>query len=133
VCISAKFDPSNWNARVFTNYVLVKPHANLQTLEQKAKQSFIYHFALGQQSSPYNKDKPEAKITNEKEAEAWLNDVMGIRNIDLFLEPVVDIHLQPKAFGWRDAAANHPVLDFSEENQLSVWIFSVIGILVLSL
>ncbi len=135
VCVSAKIDHSNWNARVYTNYVLLKPHTDLRLLSQKARQAFVYNFALGQQKNPYQQKEgaKEASITNEQEAETWLEEFMSIRNIDLSLEPVADIHLRPKSIGWRDAPENHPVLDLSKDNEFTVWVFSLIGVLVLLL
>lgn len=137
MCLSTSFGQDNWNARVLTHYVLLKPNANLQQLQHKAEEAFVYNFALGQQANPYIKhtkqEALEATISNTETATKWLAEFMDIKNIHLHLESVTSIHLSPMTFGWSDSPANHPVLDFEKGNHLPVLIFSIIGTLVLIL
>jgi len=124
-------DPSYWGRQLYTTYVLLKPGASVPVMAAKAKQIYLN----GEASYLYKQLSAENKTLAAPGAQAaeWLKTNSKLTGADVFFEPVANIHLNPVASGWRDAAANHPVLDTEKGNDKPVLYFSMAAILVLLL
>lgn len=132
ICLSYfNSDPGRWGRRIFQTYVKTKAGAAVKAIEQKAGQLFLEREAAYQFSnrSGNNKNIPAPG----KDIAGWLNQYAGLSNTDVFLEPVGSIHLDPRASGWRDDAANHPVYDAKKGNDKPLYYFSLAAGLILIL
>jgi len=131
ICLSFfNSDPQRWGRRIFQTYVKTKTGAPLKAIEQKAGQLFLEREAAYQFSnrSGNNKNIPAPG----KDMAGWLNQYAGVSNTAVFLEPVASIHLDPRASGWRDDAANHPVYDAKKGNEKPLYFIIFHSLPVLS-
>ncbi len=132
ICISSfNKQPGNWGRQIFTTYVLLKPGAAVAPLEKKTRDLYIAGNAAYAYSS-LSANNQEVPLPGN-DPELWLKINENISHIGVFLEAAADIHLHPKAGGWRDAPANHPILDSQKGNNTPVMVFSIAALLVLIL
>lgn len=132
ICLSYfKTGAENWGARVFTTYVLVKPNSSVALLKKKTTDIYVANEAAYQYKELAERDKNiSAPGTNPAQ---WLSTTQKTSNLEIFFEEASAIHLSPKSAGWRDAAANHPVMDSEAGNNIPVIVFSIAALLVLLL
>ena len=132
ICISYfNTQPNNWGRQFFTTYVLLKPGAPVAALAEKAKTIYLN----GQAALLYNEmsgSNAAMQAPGNHPAE-WLKANDKLSSAGVFFEAAPNIHLSPKATGWRDAAANHPVINSEAGNSMPVIYFSIAAILVLLL
>lgn len=123
--------PNYWGRQFYTTYVLLKPGANVTALQGKAKTIYLNGQAAYLYKQQFN-DNPAMPAPGNQAAE-WLKANDKVTSAGVFFEAAADIHLKPKATGWSDAAANHPVLNSEAGNSMPVIYFSIAAILVLLL
>lgn len=126
VCLSYQSThfANNWFMKNHDTYVVMKPHSSILALQQKAKVYYGKRYATsygGMDGDPQLREDPLK----------WLAEKKKITDLDVFFEPVSNIHLQPE--GFQEWSALTPAYDFNANNQMPVMIFTLIGLLVLSL
>lgn len=132
ICLSYfNNNPGYWGRQIYTTYVLLKPGASITALANKASAIYLN----GQAAYLYKEfsaDNKNLMAPGSQPAE-WLKTNDKLASASVFLEKAEDIHLKPRATGWNDAAANHPVINSEAGNNMPVIFFSIAALLVLLL
>jgi len=121
----------NWFMKNQDTYVLLKPSANLNTLTQKASKVYGSNYALSYIGDTGGEPGKSQGQSDKADPITRLAQKQGIKDPSVFFEPVKSIHLHPK--GYLSLSSKIPVYDFSKSNAMPVYIFSLIGFLVLLL
>jgi len=130
VCLSMSQGNSNWSAGFYFTYVLLNPGASPQALAKKGRSLMIGAMAASNYTKMAGDPKVSAPDANPNE---WLKKNANVSIDEIYFEPVQNIHLNPKAASYRDAAENHPLLNTKPGNGAPVMFFGAAAILVLFL